>query len=129
MGCDKCGEVDLHLLFVHERGLKPHDLAALLLEEHIAAAEQILGAGAVEHNARVRARCDAEGDACRKVGFEGRCNDIGTGRWVNRCTLIRAMRLLADPMGAVLTRPRSASSIAYAQPILTRAYSGSSKDS
>jgi hypothetical protein len=78
-GLDKRCQVGLHLFLIHEWRLEPHDLAARPAEEHIAAAEQVLGASGVEHDARVCVRGDAEGDPCVEVGLERRGDDIGAG--------------------------------------------------
>jgi hypothetical protein len=47
---DKGSDVGLHLLFAHKRRLEPHDLAAWPAEQHIAAAEQVLGPSGVKHD-------------------------------------------------------------------------------
>jgi hypothetical protein len=69
-------EVRLHLFFVHEGRLEADEFAARAPEEHIAAAEQIFGAVAVEHDAGIAVGGHLEGDTSGQVGFERTGNHI-----------------------------------------------------
>ena len=67
----------LHLFFADERALHALRLVrAVHLDEHVAAAEQVLGALLVEDRARVDLLRDAEGDARREVRLDHAGDDV-----------------------------------------------------
>ena len=59
--------------------MDPHHAAAPLHEQHVAAAEKLLGALLAEDGAAVDPRGDLEADPCREVGLDGASDDVDGG--------------------------------------------------
>ena len=67
----------LHLFFADERALDaPRLVRAVELDQHVAAAEQVLGALLVEDGAAVDLLRDAERDARREVRLDHAGDDV-----------------------------------------------------
>ncbi len=77
LGGDEAADV-LHLGRINEGALHAHVLAACL-EEHVALAHELVGAGAVENGAGVDHRAYLERHAGGEVGLDGSGDDVGGG--------------------------------------------------
>ena len=62
-----------------DEGALDADEVAALVDEHVAAADEVVGAGAVEDGAAVDHGGDFEGDAGGEVGFDDAGDDVGGG--------------------------------------------------
>ena len=68
----------LHLGGIYKSTLHTHRLVACQ-EQHVALAHKLVGTGTVEDGARVNHGTDLERHACREVGLDGACDDVGGG--------------------------------------------------
>ena len=68
-----------HLLVGDERAVDAGDLLAARHVEHVALAEQLLGALLAEDGAAVDLRGDGEGDAGRQIGLDDAGDDVDRG--------------------------------------------------
>src|SRR5262245_29528499 len=76
-GTPICEQEISELHWVNKGRLQPQYLATGLAEEHVAVAEQVLGAALVDHDLRVDLRRHLERGACGQIGLQGASHPLG----------------------------------------------------